>query len=128
MTGAGAGLQAAVVAALRRASVGAIYDGPPLQAAFPHAVVEFGPETDWSHKSGQGREVRLAITVKDKGERPGRLHGLMDAAAAAIGSLGPIGGWQLVTMQFLRSRAVKEPGGSWAGVIEFRARMLATGG
>ena len=41
--------------------LGAVYPGPPLQAAFPHAVVECGAETDWGHKSGRGRELRLAV-------------------------------------------------------------------
>jgi hypothetical protein len=36
----------------------------------PYAIVETGPEIDWSHKSGAGRELRLAVTLRDKGERP----------------------------------------------------------
>ena len=127
MTGAGAGLQAAAVAALRAANrIGGVYDGPPLQAAFPYAVVEVGPEGDWGHKSGAGREVRLAVTVRDEGERPARLHRLMAQAEAAMEGLAAPEGWSIATLRFVRSRVVREPRGPWAGVIEYRARMLSS--
>lgn len=124
---AGEQLVAAVVAALEPVGeIGGVYDGTPLQAAFPYAVVEVGPELDWSHKSGAGREVRLAITVRDQGERPARLRRLLGEAEAAAGAVGgDIGGWRVVTFQLVRSRVVREPRGPWAGLVEFRARMLA---
>lgn len=129
---AGEALIPAVAAALARVgAAGGVHDGAPLQAAFPHLVVEVGPETDWGHKSGEGRELRLAVTVRDHGERPARLRRLMGEAVAALGDVGAgVPGWQIVTLRFLRSRIVRELRGSeglpvWAGVIEFRARMLA---
>ncbi|HEV2746543.1 MAG TPA: DUF3168 domain-containing protein [Allosphingosinicella sp.] len=127
MSGAAAELQAAALAALQNADgIGGVYDGPPLQAAFPYAIVECGPESDWSHKDGEGREVRLAVIVRDAGERAGRLPALMAAAEAALDGLGSeIAGWRVVTLRFVRSRTVKEPCGGWAGTIEYRARMLA---
>ncbi len=74
MKGAGTALQEAAVAALREVEgLNGIYDAPPLQAGAPFAIVEVGLESDWSHKSGAGREVRLAVTVRDKGERAVRL-------------------------------------------------------
>jgi hypothetical protein len=124
---AGAALQAAAIAALQEATgIGGVYDGPPLQAAYPYAVVETGPEIDWGLKSGTGREVRLAVIVRDQGERPGRLHRLIAEAEAAMSGLAAVEGWQIVTMRFLRSRVVRETRGPWSGVIEYRARMLAS--
>jgi hypothetical protein len=87
-------------------------------------VVEAGPETDWSHKSGTGREVRIAVSLFDKGERPVRLRERMSEAEEALdGLLSPIG-WQLVAMQFLRSRVVHSQKSGWAAAIEYRARLL----
>lgn len=134
MSGASPILQAAAIAALQGAeAMGGVYDGPPLQAAFPHALVECGPESDWSHKSGTGREVRLAVTIRDEGERPARLQRLMAEAEARIYGIGAVDGWRIVSLHYLRSQGVREkrgpgsPGvGRWAGVIEFRARMLKT--
>ena len=128
MTGAAGALEAAAVARLRQINGLGVYAGPPLQAAFPYAVVDSGLHSDWSHKSGAGREVRLAVTVRDKGEIPARLKTLLGTAEEALQELSLAGeGWSLVSMQFLRTRLVPEGRGAWAGVIEFRARMLASG-
>jgi hypothetical protein len=123
---AGAELQAAVISALDGvAGLGRVYDGPPVQAAVPYAVVEPGAEADWGHKSGAGREVRLAVTIRDEGERPARLRRLMGEAEAALAGLAAVAGWQLVTMRFLSSRVAKDRQGGWIGLVEFRARLLA---
>jgi hypothetical protein len=121
-------LCAAIVAALAEISgLNGAYDGPPLQAALPYAIVEAGPESDWSHKSGAGREVRIAVTLRDGGERPARLRALARGAEAAIESVGgALDGWQLVTLIFLRSRVLREPGAGWAAAIDYRARLLKT--
>ena len=101
-----------------------VHEGQPVQAVVPFAVVEAGPETDWSHKSGEGREVRLAVTLRDAGERPVRLRRLMGEAEAAVAGVAVVAGWRLVKMRFVRSRVVAEARGRWAGVIEYRARLL----
>jgi len=116
---------AAMVALGDVAELNGVYDGPPIQAASPYALVDAGPESDWSHKSGTGRELRLAVTIRDQGERPARLRALMRAAEDAIAGLdGEIDGWRLVTLVFLRGRMLREPGAAWAGAIDYRARML----
>ena len=108
-----------------------VYDGPPVRASVPYAVVEIGPETDWGHKSGIGREGRLAVTLRDKSETPARLRRLMGEAEGAIAGIGAVTGWSLVTLHYLRGRVVREGTSNapqaWAGVIEFRVRMLAAG-
>ena len=129
MSGAGEALRTAAVAALERVSgIGRVYDAPPLTAAAPHALVEIDAEADWGHKSGAGRELRLAATLTADGERPVRLRAAAGAAEAALRGLGgALDGWQLVTMQHVRTREVRRSKGGWAAVIEFRARLLAAG-
>lgn len=135
MMGAARQLQEAAIAACREAApgIGGIYDGPPLQAVFPYAVVECGPEMDWSHKGGLGRELRLAVTIRDQGERPARLQRLMVEAEQALAAIEQdLAEWRIVTCRFVRTHLVREGPGAgkrdtaeaWAGVIEFRARML----
>ncbi len=121
-------LEAATTALRELEGVG-VFDGAPVRASFPYAVVEAGPETDWSHKTGVGRELRIAVTLRDRGERPTRLRRLMGEAETALATLGDLTGWRLVTLHHVRSRLVREghdaePRG-WMGAIEFRARMLA---
>jgi hypothetical protein len=124
--GAGQALaEAAIVALSGVAGLNGVYDGPPLSAAFPHARIEAGPESDWSHKSGVGRELRLAIVLRDQGERPARLRALMHAAEIAAGAIGPdLDGWRLVNLVFLRSSLLREKEAAWAAAIEYRARLL----
>ncbi|HEX8223927.1 MAG TPA: DUF3168 domain-containing protein [Allosphingosinicella sp.] len=128
MSGAGATLQAAAIEALAALDLGAVYPGPPLQAAFPHAVVECGAESDWGHKNGRGRELRLAVILRDRGERPDRARAFAEVAEAAIEAGLEVEGWYLVTLTMVRRRTVAEGLGGkagWAVAIDYRARMLA---
>ena len=128
MSGAGAMLQAAAIEALAALELGGVYPGPPLQAAFPNAVVECGAETDWGHKSGAGRELRLAVTLRDAGERPDRAQAFAQVAEAALEAGLEVEGWRLVTLALVRRRTLAEGRGGrsgWAVAIDYRARMLA---
>jgi hypothetical protein len=120
---AGGALQSAIAGALAGVDVTGVFDGPPARAAYPYVALDATTETDWGHKSGQGREVRVAITLWD--DQPVRLHGLADQVEAALQSVGPSDVWQLVTMQLVRRRVVRDVAGPWAAAIDFRARMLA---
>ena len=128
MSGAGFEIEKAALAALRTVAglSGAFAEGP-VQAAYPYATAEAGLENDWSHKSGEGREVRLAVTVRDEGERPDRLHALVGDVEEALAALPPLlAGWRVVSFRFVRSRMIREPKGRWTSVIEYRARLLAS--
>ena len=121
---AGGALQASLAAMLNGIEeLTGVFDGPPARSPFPYAVVDAGTESDWSHKSGAGREVLVAITVWD--EQPARLHGLADAVEAGIATMAPPAGWQLVSLRLVRRRMVRDVAGPWATAIDYRARLLA---
>jgi hypothetical protein len=121
---AGGALQTAIAGALGGvAGLNGVFDGPPARAAYPYVALDATTETDWSHKSGGGREVLVAITVWD--DQPVRLNGLADAVEAALEDLASVPGWQLVTMRLVRRRVVRDVAGPWAAAVDFRARMLA---
>lgn len=127
MSGAGAALKAAAIETLEALELGGVYPGPPLQAASPYAIVECGPEGDWGHKSGRGRELRLAVTLRDSGERPERAEAFADVAEAAVEAGLDVAGWRLVSLALVRRRTVAEGrrgGAGWAVAIDWRARML----
>ncbi|MBV8688410.1 MAG: DUF3168 domain-containing protein [Alphaproteobacteria bacterium] len=132
MSGAGAALQDSAIARLAGLDgLSAAYPGAPLQAVFPYATVECGVEADWGHKSGAGRELRLAVTLRDRGEAPLRIRALMEAAEARLASPPAAPGWQVVSFARLRSRLVREGRSGelgWTGMIEYRARLLQEGG
>jgi hypothetical protein len=121
---AGGALQEAVASTLAgQAELTGIYDGPPARAAFPYVVIDGGTELDWSHKSGGGREVLLAVTLWD--EQPARLQSQVDGIEAAVVAIGAVAGWKLVNIVFLRRRIVRDVAGPWAAAMDFRARLLA---
>lgn len=121
---AGGALQVALVSALQsEPRLAGIFDGPPARAEFPYVVVDAGSEGDWSHKSGEGREVLVAMTLWD--DEPTRLAELADAVEQQAGSVASVADWQLVSLRLLRRRTVREVAGPWATAIDFRARLLA---
>lgn len=121
---AGGALQAALASVLAgEPLLSGVYDGPPARASFPYAVIDAGSESDWSHKSGAGREVLVALTLWD--EEPVRLAELADRVEALAAGIGAAAGWQLVSLRLLRRRTVRDVAGPWATAIDFRARLLA---
>ncbi len=126
MSGAGQALVEAALTALRAVEgLNGVYDGPPISAAYPYAVLAAGPESDWSHKGGEGRELRLSILVFDKGERPARLRVIAAAIEAAATGIGPdLAGWRLVNLVFLRGAMLRDKGAAWTAAIDYRARLL----
>lgn len=121
---AGTALQAAFVGTL--ATIGeldGIYDGPPPRAAFPYVAIDAGNEIDWSHKTGRGREVMVALTLWD--DQPDRLQRLADLVEDRVGLIGPVTGWQIAGLRFVRRRVVRDVAGPWAAAIDFRVRLLA---
>lgn len=121
---AGGELQVAIAAALNGvAELGGVFDGPPARAAFPYVTLDASSESDWSHKSGTGREVRVAITLWD--DQPVRLHQLTDVVEAAMDSVNGVAGWQLVNLRLVRRKIIRDVAGPWAAAVDYRARMLA---
>ncbi|MFL6730145.1 MAG: DUF3168 domain-containing protein [Sphingomicrobium sp.] len=121
---AGAALQSTVATALGAVpQLTGVYDGPPARADFPYVAIDATTEIDWGHKSGDGREVLVAITLWD--DQPVRLHGVADQIEARLHALSAPEDWQLVTMRLVRRRVLRDVAGPWAAAIDFRARMLA---
>lgn len=121
---AGGALQAALAAAIDAVEgITGVFDGPPARAPFPYVVLDAGTELDWSHKSGAGREVLVAVTLWD--DQPARLHSLADTVEATANGIAAIAGWQLVSLRLQRRRTVRDVAGPWATAIDFRARLLA---
>ena len=121
---AGGALQAAIATALNAlADLTGVFDGPPARAAYPYAAVDATTETDWGHKSGGGRAVMVAITLWDN--QPVRLHAPADRVDGAVQAVRDADGWELVNLQLVRRRVVRDVAGPWAAAIDFRARMLA---
>lgn len=131
MTGAASAVRAAVAVALREdvglaATLNGVFEGPAVRASPPFATVEDALATDWSVKEARGRELRIAVSIRDEGETPERLATLADTAERAIEAAPrTIDGWHVASLVFQRSRLAGEGPGRWLAVIEYRVRVLA---
>lgn len=132
MTDAVQQVQAALVAALEAHPVLAtaltgVFDGPPARAAFPYISIADGLVSDWSTKTAIGRELRIALTIWDDSEEALRLHQLIGHVEDAVAALPrDLAGWRVASIVFLRSLVARDPVGPWAGLVEYRLRLLAT--
>ena len=121
---AGSALQTGVVTALTAITdLTGVFDGPPARAPYPYAAIDASIESDWSHKSGTGREVLLATTLWD--DQPARLQTLTDAVEAVVLAIRQTEDWELVSLVLTRRRTMRDIAGPWASALNFRARMLA---
>ena len=120
---AGASLQAALASVIGTLSeLTGVFDGPPARAAYPYAAIDASTESDWSHKSGSGREVLVAVSVWD--DQPARLQALADSVEAQVLATNITDAWQLVSLNLIRRRTIRDVAGPWATAIDFRARLL----
>jgi Protein of unknown function (DUF3168) len=133
MTDAVQAVQAAAIVALEThpalaQALTGVFDGPPPRAAYPYIAVADGLSTDWSTKTTTGREIRLALTIWDDGEEASRLHNLMGHAEEAIAAMArDLPGWHVSSNVFLRSFIARDPAGPWAGLVEYRIRVMKSG-
>ncbi len=108
------------------ATLNGVFDGPAVRASTPFAEVGDGIAGDWGTKDRAGRELRLAVIVRDAAETSVRLGGLVAAVEAAVPGLPrDLDGWRVASVVFLRSRVAGEGPGRWIGSVEFRVRVLA---
>ena len=122
-------LKAALIAALDghqpfAGTLNGVHAIAPVRATPPFAVVGEMTARDWSTKTEAGRELRFAVSVFEEPERAERLAALTGAAETAIEAMArDLDGWRLASLVFVRSRVVRGQG-PWAGVMEYRARVL----
>ena len=60
-----------------------------------------------------------------RGDSPARLHDLLAQAQDAIEAMPrTLPGSSIASLVFLRARIVRDPGGPWAGRLDYRVRTL----
>ena len=130
MSDAVVAIQTAAIAAIEAhpglaAALNGVFDGVPPLSLYPYVAVGDGLVSDWSTKTGAGREYRLALTVWDDGEEATRLHTLMGQIEEALGGMSrDLPGWRVASNVFVRSLVSRDPDGPWAGLVEYRLRVL----
>lgn len=126
-----AGMRAAVEGhdALRSALNG-VFETWPAQASAPWLEIGEASEIDWGAKAMRGREVRLTLVLRDKGDSGARLERLMRLLDEAVGAMARAHGeWRVASAVLLRSRSGRRPStrsgpDEWVGASEWRVRLM----
>lgn len=108
------------------ANLNAVVEEAPSRAALPWLAIAASASGDWSTKDQIGREVRVALELHCRGDRPEAAATLVSAIESRVATLPAIHpGFRAVTTQFLRARAEQRPANTRAILIEYRFRLLA---
>lgn len=104
----------------------AVSEEAPLRASLPWLAIVASASADWSHKTGIGREVRVAIELQTRGDDPGTAAELVGWIEAAVESLPrDQADFRIANIQFLRARSEQRGGTTRAILLEYRFRLLA---
>lgn len=111
---------------LLAAELNAVTEEAPSRTSLPWLAIATSASADWSNKSRDGREVRVAFELHCRGDRP-------DAAAAIVRAIEKRlellprhqQGFSVVTIRFLRSRVEQRSESRRATLLEYRFRLLA---
>ena len=108
-------------------SLNTITEEAPLRASPPWLGIVASASTDFSHKTGVGREVRVAIELQTLGDDAGGTADLVAAIEARIAVLpAHQADFRIASLTFLRARAEQRGEARRAVLLEYRARLIAT--
>ncbi len=111
---------------LLAAQLNAVLEETPSRTAMPWLAIAASASADWSAKDRTGREVRVALELHCRGDRPDAAADLVSAIEARIANLPAVqSGFRLVTTQFLRARAEQRGANTRAILLEYRFRVMA---
>ena len=104
----------------------AISEEAPLRASLPWLAIVASASADWSHKTGRGREVRIAVELQARGDDPETAASLVGSIESAVEGLPPDQpSFTVAGIQFLRARTEQRGGTVRAVLLEYRFRILA---
>ena len=69
--------------------VNAIEEEGPIAASPPHIAIAASASTDWSTKTGLGREIRLALELVDRGDEAAATGAIAARIEQRIATLAP---------------------------------------
>ena len=107
------------------ARLNAVHEEGPVLSPAPTLAIVASAAADWSSKTSRGREVRLALELIDRSDRPAETAALLKRVEERIATLAPEqSGYRIVVTQFLRSRTERRPKALRAVLLEYRFRLL----
>lgn len=104
----------------------AITEEAPVRASLPWLAIVASASADWSHKTGEGREIRVALELQARGDEPATAAQLVRSIENRVNAIpADQDGFRIVSVQFLRARTEQRGGTTRAVLLEYRFRLLA---
>jgi hypothetical protein len=105
----------------------AVVEEAPTRASLPWLAIASSASADWSCKTAPGREVRVALELHCRGDRPDTAADLVAMIEARVEALPRTQGpFQVATIQFLRARAEQCGENRREILLEYRFRLMGT--
>ena len=109
------------------AMLNAVQEEGPSPAPTPTLSIAASASADWSGKTFDGREVRIALELLDRTDDPATSAAIAARIEQRIATLAPDQTtFRVVSTQFLRSRVERRPRSQRAVLLEYRFRLLST--
>ena len=111
---------------LLAAGLNTITEEAPLRASPPWLGIVASASTDFGHKTGVGREVRVALELQTLGDDAcgtAELTSAIEARVATMPADQPT--FRIASLAFLRARAEQRGEARRAVLLEYRARLIA---
>ena len=111
---------------LLAAGLNTIAEEAPLRASPPWLGIVASASTDFGHKTGTGREVRVALELQTLGDDASGTADLVAAIETRIATLpADQPDFRIASLTFLRARAEQRGEARRAVLLEYRARLIA---
>jgi len=108
------------------AELNSVSEEAPVKAALPWLAIAASASADWSAKDRAGREVRIALELHCRGDRPDTSAALVRALESRVAALPRSqDGFEIVSALFLRARTEQRAGNVRSILTEYRFRVLS---
>ena len=112
---------------LLSAGLNAIVEEAPLRTSPPWLGIVASASTDFGHKTGIGREVRVALELQTLGDDACGTADLVAAIESRIAAMpADHPAFRIASLTFVRARAEQRGEARRAVLLEYRARLVAT--
>lgn len=109
------------------ADLNAIEEESPVRASPPWLGIAASASRDFGHKTGAGREIRVALELQGRGDdiaTDGALIAAIDKRVEALPSAQA--GFTIASRAFLRGQAERRADNLRATLLEYRFRLIET--
>ncbi len=104
----------------------AIAEEAPSRTSLPWLAIAASASSDWSSKTHQGREVRLALELHCRGDQPDAAASIFAAIEQRIEAMPAAqSDFAVISCQFFRSRVEQRGESRRVMLIEYRFRVQA---